>query len=199
MNCIQIQRKKNSEFLNSVSKEKGIIFAVMCIERQMKVYEKACTNYKWNNESFFKQVLDACLEYAVEQKEFQKNILELCDKYMPENIEPSKPMDDATLGATNVIISIISLIKVIINNDKDTLLNITLENINFIKKFLYNYVFNIIPSDDIEEATFTHELIKEELVRQEIDKNIISINSIKHLKKYYYNQKVCSILGEYWY
>lgn len=166
-----------------------IIFAMTCIERQWKFYEKGCDDLGWNDPKNCRKVLDKIWTFIEKKSDITEDDAEECLREIPNEI----PNDTINMSIT-VLENISYLIDGILGKDKELLIDIARYNFDFIDAYIYS-TNNFDVSNENDQYIQNHKLILQEIENQNsslefIDKYNDDIELIEKCK----NRKYRSII-----
>lgn len=154
MYTIEEQYKLNKIRFEQLSVCNKNLFAMMALERQWKVYERAAIGQKWDRRTIYREVLDTCWRSIVEGKEILEITWEISSENMPENLIINKKveLDNVVAFAGLFVENLLTLLDALIEGHEDNE-SVTQLNFDFLEPFIHTYM-------GIEEKKKTLESLK---------------------------------------
>lgn len=179
MDFIEKYSKEIQIKFSILSKKEKRILAIMCLERQLKAYEKFALGKNWNRANEYREMFDICWNSILNDKNVDESIWEFHENIKPEIV--NKIIDEykeqefcyANIFSTNVMEFLENLL-----DDNGNEIGFLLLNLDFIICFLNNNKDTYV----IEEYE-NDELIMFEIKMQQLDemklKKIVCLNDVK--------------------
>lgn len=200
MKLITQQYQQNKERFSSMSEQYKTLYAIMGMERQWKVYERASARCKWDRREVYRSVLDRLWTAVVTDQAIEEELWQLVEQNDPEQVLFNEPklMDDKFTYSLIFVQNLKMLIENILDGVDYRELFVQ-GNFDFLESFLYTY----LELDDLEngdEIFEKHELVQAEIEHQNRDFAIIqSKKNTEEIQEWFQENDMESILGNYWF
>jgi hypothetical protein len=181
--------------LEKMDASQAFVFAAACAERQWPIYDRASQGKAWSRAELLRRTLDAVWDWLLRRRGKPQGLARQCEAAILEDIEEDS--DQAASNAANVIYGLAAIVE---SGRKDHVLYAARENLSFIEAFV-SELMGVIPSPENVPSIEAHELMQEEIRRQQDDLRVVSGSAllpgaIEGLRS---RSIGVSILGEYWY
>lgn len=173
-----IEHKKSMEKmcagLNKYEKRKA---ALMCLERQFKVYQQLAEHKQWNRSEEYREILDTCWIALLDNKELDEDIWEKHEGIKPENVNNTiKEYTEIEFAFGNIFAGNMEAFLDMLLDDTGGEVSFCLFNIEFIMNYSEDNV--------IQDKNVTSECLKREVENQSNDvvqqKNLRKLTDVQN-------------------
>lgn len=177
LNFLKEHNKSMEKIFAGLNKYEKRKTALMCLERQFKVYQQLAENKQWNRREEYREILDTCWEVILEHKELKEDIWGKHERIKPENVNNmAEEYAETEFAFGNIFASHMESYLEMLLDDTGGEVSFCLYNIVFILNY-YNDDYN--EDQEIQDQDAAGEHIKREVENQSND--VVQQKNLKNL------------------